>query len=124
MSSDNPFEELDLDPAMSPEELTEKLRRRVERVSEDERPRLQKAWRALTLKDSDRVRLALLTHPRPNPGRDPLTSLREAVPPVISRATPAPLTPTVADAAIDEWETAHTPAPPNPWRERKTTDGT
>lgn len=119
---DNPFEALDLDPSLSPEELTAELRRRVEKVSDDERQELQKAWRALTLKDAERVRLALLTHPLPDAGRDPLTELREAVPPVISRDEPAPLTPTIADAMVDEWDTAHTPTPPNPWRNRSKTE--
>jgi hypothetical protein len=111
----NPFDALDLDPCSSPEELTAELRRRVERVPEDERAELQRAWRTLTMKDDERVRLALLCHPRPPAGRDPLEALRRAVKPELSRRKAGELVPTVRDATVDHFDTTHEPTPPDPW---------
>lgn len=119
MDDRNPFEELDLDPAMSPEELTAELRRRVERASESERAELQRAWRALTLRDEERVRLALLTHPRSESGLDPIAGLRNSVPPYLSRRKPDALTVRVTDAIAEVDTPATVPSPPNPWKPSK-----
>jgi hypothetical protein len=64
MPDDNPFDLLGLDPRLNPRQLTEALRQRAERALPEERQRLQGLWRQLTLKESDRLRWALLAHPR------------------------------------------------------------
>lgn len=99
--SDNPFDELELDPRLDPDELTEALRRRAERAAPDERQRIQELWRELTLNERDRVRWAFFAHPRPSEA-DPgsIEALREKVPPVILRTPAVQLTPTVADALV------------------------
>lgn len=115
MSDDNPYEALGLDPSSSVEELTAELRRRIERASPEERQRIQKAWRQLTLKDEERVRLGFVTPPRADAGIDPLAKLREAVPPFISRRPAPPLVARVADAIAGPSRTTTSPRPPDPW---------
>ncbi|MEM1349619.1 MAG: hypothetical protein AAGI01_13745 [Myxococcota bacterium] len=98
---ENPFDELSLDPRMNPRELTEALRQRAERALPEERARLQGLWRQLTLKETDRMRWALLAHPRASrEGARALEELRERVPPYMSRYKPAPLEPTAQDALV------------------------
>ena len=97
----NPFDELELDPRLGPDELTEALKRRAERLEGAQKQRLQDLWRVLTINERDRLRWAFFAHPRP-PHADPrsIDALRERVPPVISRLEPPPLEPTVEDALL------------------------
>ena len=75
----NPFDLLGLDPRMTPRELTEVLRQRAERALPEERAQLQGLWRKLTLKESERIKYALLAHPRGSrQGAQKLDALREA----------------------------------------------
>jgi hypothetical protein len=107
----NPFDQLGLDPTMSPEELTEQLRRLAERLPPEERRQLRSLWRKLTLKDADRVEWAFWAHPRgKETGAEPLDKLRERVPPLVDRREPPPLEPTVADALLDFGCPADVPA--------------
>lgn len=85
---DNPFDQLGVDPRRTPRELTELLRQRAERAQPEERKRLQNLWRQLTLKEADRLRWALLAHPRS--GGDhvrELDELRRKLPPFLMRGT-------------------------------------
>lgn len=97
----NPFDELELDPRLSPDELTEALKRRAERLEGAEKQRVQDLWRTLTINDRDRVRWAFFAHPRPAHA-DPrsIDALRERIPPLISRMKPPPIEPTVEDALV------------------------
>lgn len=82
----NPFDELELDPRTTPQQLTDILRLRAERADDDEKQRIQSQWRALTLKESDRVKWAIFAHPRPaTANADAIESLRETVPPYVVR---------------------------------------
>lgn len=101
MSDANPFDELELDPRLDPDELTAALRRRAERAGPDDRQRLQELWRRLTVNERDRVRWAFFAHPRPSEA-DPgsIEFLREKVPPAVLRTPHVPLVPTVADALV------------------------
>lgn len=101
MSDRNPFDELELDPRLDPDDLTAVLRRRAERASPEERQRIQKLWRELTVNERDRVRWAFFAHPRPSES-DPgsIEALREKVPPVILRTQRVDLQPMVADALV------------------------
>jgi len=97
----NPFDELELDPRLSPEELTDVLRRRAERASGPRRARIQELWRQLTVRESDRIRWAFLAHPRPaHADPNSIEALRDQIPPVIARDEPPPLTATLADAIV------------------------
>ena len=99
----NPFDELELDPRLDPEALTEALRRRAEKAAPEDRQRIQELWRTLTVNERERVRWAFWAHPRPSDS-DPrsIEALREKVPPFISRQKiPAP-EPKVADAIVFE----------------------
>ena len=98
MAKDNPFEQLGLNPRLNPKQLTQALQRRAERARPQERKRLQGLWRELTLKDTERVRWAFLTHPHLDDGASALDDLRKALPPHFSRYKPEPLTPRVVDA--------------------------
>jgi hypothetical protein len=99
--SDNPFDELELDPRLDPDELTAALRRRAERAAPEERQRIQELWRTLTLNERDRVRWAFFAHPRPSEA-DPgsIEALREKVPPAVLRTPHVPIEPTVEDALV------------------------
>lgn len=100
MASDNPFDELELDPRLSPHELTEALRRRAERAEGAERARIQELWRTLTLNESDRIRWAFFAHPRAEDGAPgSIATLRGKIPAVISRKTPDAIEPLVGDVA-------------------------
>lgn len=102
---DNPFDLLQLDPRHTPRELTEMLRRRAERASPSERAELQRLWRQLTLKESDRIRWALLAHPRNSRAETRhIQALQDKIPPFISRYKLPALTVTLQDLVT-------TPAP-------------
>lgn len=100
MAEDNPFDVLGLDPRMNARQLTEALRQRAERAMPEERQRLQGLWRQLTLKETDRIRWALLAHPRTHSaqraggaasGQGQIEALAAKVPPFVSRAKLEPL---------------------------------
>lgn len=60
--SDNPFDDLGLDPLASPDELTERMRELVEdATTAAQKQALQDAWQDLTMNPRKRVRLALST---------------------------------------------------------------
>lgn len=101
MSKQNPFEELELDPRLAPDELTEALRRRAEKADGPQRARIQELWRVLTLNERDRVKWAFFAHPRAAEGDvHSIEALREKIPPVISRKKFAPIDPLVEDALV------------------------
>lgn len=64
MREENPFDALGLAPHLDTRTITEVLRRRAETLSGKDREKLQKAWRDLTMKESERVKHALFAHPR------------------------------------------------------------
>ncbi len=98
---DNPFDLLQLDPRHTPRELTEMLRRRAERAMPEERAELQGLWRKLTLKERDRLRWALLAHPRTSRSETQhIAALQEKIPPFISRYKPPALVPTLRDLLV------------------------
>lgn len=107
MSSDdtapeNPFDRLGLDPTMSPEELTERLRRMAERLPPEQRKELRGLWRKLTLKDAERVHWAFFAHPRDGAtGTEPIDELRQRLPPLVDRREPPALEATVADTLLE-----------------------
>ncbi len=53
------YEELGLDPLASPEQITERLRERIELATEAERAALREAWEELTLHPRRRVAQAV-----------------------------------------------------------------
>lgn len=98
---ENPFDVLQLDPRHTPRELTEMLRRRAERARPEERAELQGLWRQLTLKERDRLRWALLAHPRKSRTEaQQLEALQDKIPPFVSRYKPAPMIPTLRDLLV------------------------
>lgn len=105
----NPFEELDLDPRLGPDALTETLRRRAEKAEGATRQRIQELWRVLTLNERDRVRWAFFAHPRDQDGRS-IEALRERVPPVIVRRKAPPLAPRGEDVVVFEQRELDAPA--------------
>ncbi len=112
---DNPFDLLGLDPRMTPQELTEELRQRAERALPEGRARLQGLWRKLTLKETDRLRWALLAHPRGSQrGDGELEELRQKVPPYLSRRRPAPLTVGARDVLVGPQSSQPVPLPVAP----------
>ena len=101
MSQQNPFDELDLDPSLGPDELTDALRRRAERADGPERARIQELWRILTLNERDRVRWAFFAHPRAaDDDARSIEALREKIPPVVSRRKFEPIEPLAEDALV------------------------
>lgn len=62
--NDNPFDVLGLSPQLDTRSITTVLQRRAETATGDEREALQKAWRALTMKEKERVRHAFFAHPK------------------------------------------------------------
>lgn len=97
---ENPFDQLGLDPRMTPRELTEELRQRAERALPEERALLQGLWRKLTLKESERIRWALLAHPRTSRASREVDALREKIPPYPARLKLDALVPSAADAIL------------------------
>lgn len=85
---DNPFDILEVDPRADTATLTKILRKRIERASEDNKLEIQTAWQNLTLKESERLRWALLAHPRPSHS-DPssLDHLKNKLPPAGKQLT-------------------------------------
>ncbi|MFW5967464.1 MAG: hypothetical protein ACOCV2_08100 [Persicimonas sp.] len=101
MSDENPFDRLGLDPTMSREQLTERLRWLAERLPPDERDELRAVWRQLTLKDAERVEWAFFAHPRDEETEaTDIDELRERVPTLVDRREPPPIEATVADALL------------------------
>lgn len=97
----NPFDLLGIDPRMSPQELTEALRQRAERALPEERKRLQGLWRQLTLKETDRIKWALLAHPKTSrEGARQLEELKARIPPFLSRAKLPALEARTGDALV------------------------
>ena len=82
----NPFDELEVDPRLSARELTENLRHRAELAKPENRERIQSLWRTLTLNETDRLKWALLAHPRPAGAKaGEVEALKHAVPPILVR---------------------------------------
>ena len=102
----NPFDQLGLDPRTDAKALTAPLRQRAERALPEERKRLQGLWRQLTLKESDRIRWALLAHPRQSHA-DEVESLRQKVPPFFSRYKLPELIVTAQDLLVLPQDAAH-----------------
>lgn len=98
----NPFDLLGIDPRTDAKTLTELLRQRAERALPEERKRLQGLWRQLTIKEADRLRLALLAHPRQGHSAE-IESLRQKVPPFFSRQK----LPELENMAADLWVMPH-----------------
>ncbi|MBL9108275.1 MAG: hypothetical protein JNM74_03345 [Myxococcales bacterium] len=65
--SANPFERYGIDPASTPEVITERFRELVADASEAEREALRSAWDALTRNPEERVRAAFFAHPETRP---------------------------------------------------------
>lgn len=86
MTRENPFDVLEVDPQSSSRDLTRRLKKLAERATGDERTRLQALWEQVTLHEADRIRWALLAHPRPDAadGRG-IDLLRQAIGPATSR---------------------------------------
>lgn len=83
---ENPFDDLEIDPRLSGRELTRRIRKIIDRAPSTERATIQAHWQRLTLHDDDRVRFALLAHPRPDSANSSaLETLRDAVPPPASK---------------------------------------
>lgn len=78
---DNPFEALDLDPALDPATLTALLRERAEGLEPAERSHLQGLWQALTIDSRERARHAVLARPRVADAAPVLAALGPARPP-------------------------------------------
>ena len=110
----NPFDELELDPRLTPKQITERLRIRAERASADEKQRIQTLWRTLTLKETERVRWALFAHPRPaSASADAIDALRDKIPPAIIRGLEAELQHTWIDELVPGKRPD--PEPPDLW---------
>lgn len=89
--SDNPFDDHDLDPLASPDEITERMRELVEDATTPaSKQLLQDAWQDLTMNPKKRVRLALTTFVDMEP-------FEVSPPPAAARAS----APTVAQAPAE-----------------------
>lgn len=78
----NPFDRLGLDPSLSPSQLTERLQRMAERLTPEKRDEVRAIWRELTLKDSERIKLAFFAHPGSS---ESVETLRRQIPPARAR---------------------------------------
>lgn len=96
----NPFDELGLDPRHDVRTLTRGLQELAQRATPEEKTRLQKTWRELTQRHADRVRWALLTHPRGLSSNKGIDALRHQVPPSRGELDLDPLVPTLEDALL------------------------
>lgn len=95
---DNPFDILEVDPLASTHTITRHLRKRAERADDETRTQIQEAWQKLTLKDSDRLRYALLAHPRPaEADSQSIDALKLKLPPAGKKPEPVEIFATVAD---------------------------
>ncbi|GEM_PF-6282518 len=82
----NPFDELEIDPRLDARSLTEKLRQKAEVAPPEERERIQSIWQKLTLNKSDRIKWAILAHPRPASARaGEIEKLKQSLPPILVR---------------------------------------
>ena len=82
----NPFDELEIDPRISARDLTDRLRHRAELAKPEDRERIQALWRQLTLNETDRLKWALLAHPRPDGAKaGGIETLKHDVPPILVR---------------------------------------
>ena len=88
--TDNPFDVLGLPPTASPEEITERLRDRMQDASVEERAHLRALWERLLRHPRDRVLLALGAHPPvpAPPAAPPTTRDVAAIAAVASFVTP------------------------------------
>lgn len=83
--ANNPFDELGLDPTLSSRDLTKRLKRMAERATPEDRARIQSLWEKITVSDAQRVKYALLAHPRPaHADASGLEKLKAAIPPPVS----------------------------------------
>lgn len=96
----NPFEALDLNPRHDVRALTAELQERARRASPQEKAKLQESWRALTQRHADRVRWALLTHPRDDESAQSIDALRHQVPRSRQELELPELVPTIEDALL------------------------
>lgn len=78
----NPFDRLGLDPGLSAAQLTERLQRMAERLTPEKRDEVRAIWRELTLKDSERIKLAFFAHPGSS---ETIDELRRQVPPLAAQ---------------------------------------
>lgn len=65
--SQNPFERFDIDPALGPLAITERLRELAEEARPEERAAIRAAWEELTLHPLRRLRAALWARPESRP---------------------------------------------------------
>lgn len=82
--NDNPFDQFDLDPLATPDEITERLRERIEDASPTERDAMRRVWEHLTLHPKHRLELALGTFV----DREPEVVSRPPPTPPVSRTGP------------------------------------
>lgn len=97
----NPFDRLGLDPSLSPAQLTERLQRMAERLTPEKRDEVRAIWRELTIKDSERIKLAFFAHPGSSESID---ALRRKIPPTRAGAAlkdDANFAATVFDALLE-----------------------
>lgn len=66
MRSENPFDDLEIDPKLSGRELTKRIRKIIEKTPAESKPEVQANWEKLTLREDQRVHYALTAHPRPD----------------------------------------------------------
>ena len=96
--SENPFDDLEIDPRLSGKELTRRIRKIIERAPDADRARIQANWQRLTMHDDERVRFALLAHPRPQTADSRgIATLAEAIPPAVLPLSHEPIALTRAD---------------------------
>jgi|GEM_PF-3481460 len=97
----NPFDRLGLDPSLSAAQLTERLQRMAERLTPEKRDEVRAIWRELTLKDSERIKLAFFAHPGSSESIDELRRKVAPAPPQIAGEDEANFEATVFDALLE-----------------------
>ncbi|MEZ4460124.1 MAG: hypothetical protein R3E66_10415 [bacterium] len=101
--TENPFDALEIDPKLSGKELTRRIRKIIERAPDGERAKIQAHWQRLTMHDDERVRFALLAHPRPQTADSRgIATLAEAIPPATSPLSREPVVLTRVDVIARE----------------------